>query len=221
MTQKIVAWSHSRWALYTECPQHAKFKFIDKLPEPQGPALARGSDIHAQIEKYLLKGGKVPEVAKSLAKEYRELRKMKPFVEQQLAFTKSWAPTGWFSSDAWCRIMIDAMVPPRKEPIARVYDHKTGKVKEAGEYDTQLELYNLSTFLQYSETQTAEAKLLFTDHGKVIASEPMQRKDVDAAKKVWEKRVTPMLNDTKFSPNPGRSCMWCPHAKSKGGKCKY
>jgi hypothetical protein len=47
------AWSYSRWDVYDACPRQARYKFIDKLPEAEGPALRRGKDLHEQAEQFL------------------------------------------------------------------------------------------------------------------------------------------------------------------------
>jgi hypothetical protein len=224
MTTKITAWSHSRWACYEECPRKAKYKFIDKLSEPQGEALARGSEIHAKIEKYLRDGGRMPKEITSLKDVYKELRERRPFVELQLAFDKDWNPADWFGPKTWCRVMIDSLVPPvvDGDRVVLIDDHKTGKVKEAGEYDTQLELYGLSGLLHYPSAEKSRARLLFVDHGRTIeAAEEFTRKDIQKLEKKWERRVKSMLADTRFAPNPGNACRWCHFKKNNGGPCDY
>lgn len=221
----ITAWSYSRWATYVECPRKAKYKFVDKLPEPSAPALERGSDIHAKIEKYLRDGGRVPAEAKSLGVEYRELRKLGPAVELELAYDKKWQLVDWFSRDAWCRVKVDALVAPLiddEEPIVRIIDHKTGKLKEYGEYDNQLELYGLVGLVNFPTAKLSTGELWFVDHGKIVsAQEEFIRADEKKLKKKWEMRVKPMLSDKVFKPKPGNACRWCHFRKSNNGPCEY
>jgi RecB family exonuclease len=223
--ENITAWSHSRWACYEECPRKAYYKFIKKLPEPQGEALARGSEIHSKIEKYLVKGGRVPpDIHKDVTPYVKELRKARVSVELQLAFDTEWRPVEWFSRAAWCRIMIDALRDPvvdEPEPYCEVIDWKTGKVKEQGEYDTQLELYGLAGLLCFPRVAKVNSKLVFTDHGVTYTGPTFTTKDADTLKKLWVKRTKAMLKDTKFSPNPGSACRWCHFKKNNGGPCDY
>lgn len=46
-------WSFSRYSVYKQCPAKARYKFIDKLPEPAAKPLDRGSLIHKQAENYI------------------------------------------------------------------------------------------------------------------------------------------------------------------------
>ena len=127
----IVAWSFSRLDTYLGCPQKAKFKFLDKLPEPPAPALERGSAIHKLCEGYLIGTIKrLPKELKLFAEEFKALRKIAKHlqVEAELAFDKDWKPVGWFAYDCWCRIKVDLMYDDPYETDTRaVTDWKTGK----------------------------------------------------------------------------------------------
>ena len=67
VAQRITSWSFSRWNVYNTCPAQAKYKFIDKLPEPGSPAMDRGSAIHKGVEQYILgAAAKPPADAKAI-----------------------------------------------------------------------------------------------------------------------------------------------------------
>jgi CRISPR/Cas system-associated exonuclease Cas4 (RecB family) len=225
--QRITAWSFSRWKEYEQCPFRAKCKVIDKMKEPQGPALARGEEIHGKAEHFLLDPkAKVPEELKSLDQAYRALRRKKPRVELEIAFDSGWRRVEWFDKSAWCRVKVDALVEPGKKRVVEIIDHKTGKVRsdESGhtEYDLQLDLYQVGGLTAYEKADRAEAALYFTDHGTVINSDtPLLRKDVEKGQERWVERTRAMLSDTRFDPRPGPYCRWCSFAKSKGGPCVY
>lgn len=225
---KIVAWSFSRLATYTECPRKAFYKFIKRLPEPGSPAMDRGDRIHKALEKYLKdpKEKTLPaEVDKKLKKYYETVRKQEAKVELEIAFDSEWRRVEWFAKNAWARIKIDALVFPlanAKVPNVRIIDHKTGKLKEHGEYDDQLELYGLSGLLIAPTAAQATGELAFTDHGEVLeGDDPYPRKDEEKLKKKWAMKVKPMLSDTRFDPLPGRACNWCAFSKGKGGPCEF
>ena len=219
----ITAWSYSRWSSYDECPFKAYLKFVLKRPEPSAPALERGSAIHKKCEDYLTGAeADLPvEVHPKLAARYAEIKALSPAVEQELAFTVDWKQTGWFDKNAWCRIKMDAMLPAQ-EGVVQIIDHKTGKVKDEGEYDLQLGLYALGGLLIYPKAERAVASLYFVDHGIIIGDDySYERSDVEAMKKAWERRVAPMLTDTVYEPKPGNACRWCNFRKANGGECRY
>lgn len=226
MSQHITAWSYSRWSTYEECPFKAKLKFIEKRQEPPSDAMARGERIHKAIERYLVDGGRVPTEAKPMAGELRVLKALRPVVEGERAFSWDWKPVDWFSKEAWCRVKADAFVLPVADdpiPTVRTIDHKTGKLKDAGEYDAQLEIYGLAGLLSYSMAAQATGELWFIDHGKIVQRPEgvFPRKDEKSLKKLWEGRVKKMLSDTRFEPRPGNYCRYCHFRKANNGPCKY
>jgi len=223
MTQKVTAWSYSRWSEYEKCPALTRFKVIEKRKEPGSAAMDRGTLIHGKIEHYLLNGGRQPkEVHKDLNKYYKDLKAAKPKVELQLCFDIKWNMVDWFGSTAWCRVKVDALVPPAADGTVRIVDHKTGKLKEYTEYENQLEIYGLAGLLTVPEAKSAKAELVFTDAGKVMpAVETIPAAALPKLKKKWEAKVKPMLSDTVFAPRPGRYCHFCHFRKSNGGPCVY
>jgi CRISPR/Cas system-associated exonuclease Cas4 (RecB family) len=223
MNQKITAWSYSRWTTYEECPYRAKMKFIARHQEPSNPAAERGTAIHKLAEEYLNGERRtVPAELKTLQREFRDARKVDGIrTEAEMAYTAEWNVTGWFDRDAWCRIKIDLLVPP-KTGVTRVVDLKTGRFKP-GTYTPQLELYAIAALIAYPEHEV-RAELWFSDHGIVHYGEPAltySPDDLPRLKKLWEKRTKAMLSDTKFAPRPGGYCRWCSFSKAKGGSCKF
>ena len=53
--RQFTSWSNSRWNDYAQCPARAKYKHLDKLPEPKSAPMARGIEI-ALIEEGFFKG---------------------------------------------------------------------------------------------------------------------------------------------------------------------
>ncbi|OQW33956.1 MAG: hypothetical protein A4E20_12055 [Nitrospira sp. SG-bin2] len=214
---QFTAWSFSRLHQWEECPLRAKLKLLDKRQEPEGPALARGNAIHKEAEKFA--SGQVRALPQSLAlmkDDFKELKKAKPLVEQQWAFTINWEPTEWFAKDAWLRVICDAVtVSP---PNAVVIDHKTGKLREG--YNDQVELFALAALAKFQDVQTVRTELWYLDHG-VIKDDEFNRSMEKKLRTKWEKRARPLLADTTFAPRPGFHCRWCHFSKSKGGPCKY
>jgi len=217
---RITAWSYSRFADYSKCPQLAKFKHVDKIREPENDAMRRGSVVHDTAAAILRGDHPGPLDVRAwdaFAPLFEELRKLEPVVEQQWGYTKQWLPTGWFGNDTWFRSVLDAAVLYADNTVD-VVDHKTGKPSPS--HAEQAELYAISVFIRYPAVQSATVRYWYLDLG----SESVYRFERSALAGMitqWEKKVGPMLNDTVFAPKPGQHCNWCYQAKSKGGACKY
>lgn len=229
---KLTSWSYSRWETYEQCPLRVRYKYIDKIPDPPGPALERGTKIHTIIEDYLTgKTTKVPEEIEKLADYYRQLKANKPLVEREIAFTSKWVETDWFAADTWCRIKIDALFVFKNKPkTSKITDHKTGGVdKRTGKlkndiahYMAQLELYALATLIIMPKIESVETELAFVDAGETISSPKVfTRDDLRDLIMKWEDRIQPMLNDTIYSARPGWYCGWCNYSKKNGGQCQW
>lgn len=232
--QKITAWSYSRLRDWETCPLKAKFKHIDRLKEPDNPAMARGSEIHKLAEDYV-KGAlkRLPPELKNFKKEFAAMRKGKNvFVEEQLAFNANFElldlETGWFDRAAWCRVKMDLRAVANK--VMRLIDHKTGKQK-AEHYD-QLEFYALIGFILEPTIDEVHAELWYLDMSgeKKVLHERFYRKEFDKIKQRWLRRVKPMLCDTEFHPKPNPGCRFCYFNASETtyrgdpkpkGKCRF
>lgn len=226
---RFTSWSFSRYADYRKCPLRAKLKHLDKIPEPQNPAAARGQDIGERLDKYLKRQTPtLPVECKPLKAEYAFLRKQKNnFVEEMWGFNQDWEVVPWNDwNNCWLRVKVDVGYQDLKENILHVIDNKTGKYKpeEQSAYTEQLELYTVAGIVMFPTANEVHTRLYYSDHGIQHPIEgPMiySAKDAVKLRKTWTKRVQPMFNDTRFAPLPGRHCSWCPYSKNKGGQCKY
>ena len=225
--QKITQWSFSRYTQYQECPYKAKLRFIEKRDTPGGPAMVRGAEIHGLAQDYLEGRKRTVPVDLSYVKPLlMKYKKMKATSEGEIGITREWGQTGWFDHDVWCRIKLDAIVPlGKKGEEADAVDWKTGKyAPDRPEYAEQLELYATGILSVRPSVKVVHTKLIFTDHDQktsppVIAT--YERGQLKGMQKSWEKRVKPMLADSRFAPRPGNYCRYCTFRKAVGGPCKY
>ena len=233
VAQRITAWSYSRYNDYKQCPLKAKFKHVDKLKEPGSPAMDRGSAIHKLAENFL-KGlvRALPAELKTFGAFFRALKKLNPAVEQDWAFTANWVQCGWFDVVAWCRVKVDATAYDTVTKRVRVVDHKTGRFNP--DHPDQLSLYAVAAFEVFPDADAADCELWYLDHPLCVGGplenpvrKTFQRAEAQALKKDWEKRVKPMLADTRFAPRPNDRCRWCWFRKDNGqypggvGPCKF
>jgi PD-(D/E)XK nuclease superfamily len=206
-------WSLSQYSLYKKCPSAYDFRHNKKIPDPAGPAAQRGTNVHAQLEYYLATGewsGGIRQYTKDKAEL---MRKEGYKAELKLALNDKWEPVDWKSEQAWVRGVIDAV---KFGPIIRMGEWKTGKVWD--DHEAQRRLYLCMVLSAHTEAEAAEIDTIYADQDHAQGS-ALIRKDLPEAQQYWLENVTPMLQDTFFSPRPGGHCNWCAYSKRKGGPC--
>lgn len=244
--QPISAWSYSRHQTYEQCPQKAKYLYVDKMREPDSAAGLKGTRVHAIAAmmatgivpkpdrdnmsfindlKPILLSKEFPRELAAFEEEFKTLRKMKNLsVEAEWAFTKDWNVTSWFGSDAWLRIKVDLFwlevlkQKALRETTVFIRDHKTGKVH--ADHKHQRSLYALGAFLMYPDAVAVDVAHWYLDQGHEEKQVYFQ-KDFEKLKKEWLKKTKAMLNDTTFAPRQGDYCRWCHFSKAKNGPCKF
>lgn len=225
----IKSWSFTRWNDWYRCPAYAKYKHLDKLPEPKSDAMLRGQKIAQGSEDYLLKRTTrlIPEL-RTFKDHYKFYREQPSLVaEENWGFDKDWNPVPW---DDWnncvLRVKIDIGYQFLEDNSFNVRDGKSGKFNEHKneEYLLQLDLYAAAGIARYPAVSEVSTQLLYTDLGITYPEEEPKiytAKQALAAQKQWDKRVKPMFADRTFAPRPGKYCGWCPYSKAKGGPCAY
>lgn len=229
MSNGVTAWSYSRYNDYDTCPLMFKLKHIDKIKPPGSAAMDRGSDIHKLGENFLKdpKAKKPPAEYAYFADQMKELKALNPRVELQLGFTSNWTPAyssprdphGWFARDTWLRIVCDVDVR-YEDHTADIIDFKTGRRYDTNE--AQVELFSCAPFMEDPKIQSVTTRLWYLD--QPVDNEVVReytRKDFEAIKKDWTKKVKPMFVDKRFAPKPNRRCGTCHFRKTNGGPCKF
>lgn len=221
MSNGVTAWSYSRYADYTQCPLKFKLKHIQRLPTKGSPAMERGSQVHKEGELWLKSKTKAPPPPSytHFKDDMLQLKTLKPLVEQQWGFTKSWEPTDWFGRDTHLRIVTDVSVI-YDDGSADIIDFKTGRKYETNQ--EQMDLFSTGPFMKWPKIEHVTTRLWYLDQPRDnVVEQEFTRDDFERIKKEWEKRIRPMFADTKFAPRPNDKCRWCDFRKEAGGPCKY
>lgn len=225
--KQITAWSYSRLQTYEACPYKAKLSYIDKVPTKQGPAMARGSEIHKKAEDFIM--GKLPRLPKELvnykddfakAKKAAKDSEVEVFVEQQWGLARDWSETSWFGRDTWGRVVVDYGV--HYDDFIRLVDHKTGKQYE--NHREQLEPYAIAGLHRFPNAEAVSAEMWYLDHDQATIPKleiEFTRSDLPKLEKKWEAKIKPMLADKRFAPRPGSACRFCDFSAAKGGPCRF
>lgn len=236
---KIIAWSFSRYMDYRKCPLLCKLKHIDKIKEPTNDAMLRGAAIHNLAEDFLKgKLRTLPSELKLFKSTFAELKKQYKkkisgmTVEDTWAFRADWSQTKWDDwAGCWLRIKLDCAHTVEDDTLI-ITDWKTGKFREDNieDYVEQLDLYALAALILMPHIQKVLPRLAYLDFGIIYPTEGNEivytQADVSRLKKLWAKRVKPMLSDTRFAPKANFGCRWCWFGESKKaaggpGLCKY
>ncbi len=219
--KQLTAASYSRLSVFEKCPLMAKYKYIDKVPEPGNVYSERGNVIHKNAEDYVL--GNIKKLCKELIPFKKEIDKVKKAkvhsVEGKWTFDINWNPVDWFSKNAYLRVILDAMRMTSTDII--VIDYKTGKVYD--EHASQMDLYAASANEKFPIEQFPQkniiTQLVYIDQ-KFIEEQTYTRDDAHHERLEWEVKIDRMLDTKRFLARPGYYCQWCSFSKSKGGQCK-
>lgn len=209
-------WSYSRLADYEKCPAFYKYRHVDRLDEPKGPALERGIEIHQMIEDYLLdkRADLPPEYKRFMG--YIDHVKSRPglVVEDFWALTRDWKPTSPQAPDAWWRGKLDAYW--REGTTAHVVDWKTGKIYPSNR--DQMKLYAGVVMSRDAEVQHVVVELVYLDV-REARSEDYTREHLPVVVQGYDRRAGAIERDTTFRARPNGACNYCAFAKKKGGPC--
>jgi len=128
MREQIISWSHSKLVDFEQCRQKAKFKHIDRIPEPERPlppgktehANDRGTRVHDNCEQYVR--GQIdilaPEADKHFGPQLDLLRVLYAeglvSLEGEWGMNQDWEPHSW--GGQWDEISGEALADLGLEP---------------------------------------------------------------------------------------------------------
>lgn len=220
---QVTAWSYSRYACYAGCAAQFMYKHLMKLPDPPGPAAARGNAVHANAENFIKAKVDLPVELGGLKEQANFLKENFATAEQPWGFRKDWSWTGkpnWFGDDVWFRLKADVVLA-YDDDTGLVGDWKTGK-----KYDNhadQAELSAVAALMRYPAWTEADVRFWYADLPPAENEEQwvFTRAESEQLKKKWERKVRPMFSDRKFAPTPSWRCAHCAYSKAKDGPCRF
>ncbi|WP_270888009.1 RecB family exonuclease [Pedococcus sp. 5OH_020] len=119
----VPALSPSRASDFKQCPLLYRFRTIDKLPSPPSPAAARGTLVHAVLERLfdLPPEGRTPAAAQALlGPQWEALVEAEPALAAMIAEDERLSEDGWFGdAQALIETWFTLEDPTRLEPAER------------------------------------------------------------------------------------------------------
>ncbi len=204
-------WSYSSWSTMDQCPQKYYRRYVLREADKQSYAAARGEDIHAKAEHYLL--GNITGMPKPLAafsSEFKALKEAQPRVEAWLSVDAKWAPAD--KDTSWCVGKTDADVVVGTEMT--VIDFKSGKVYP-DKHALQGSLYAaLASALP--TVKTVHVEFWYLDKNELLQWD-YTAKDLKKERDEWVERGQVMQATTTFPAVPSYLCKWCPYSTVHGG----
>jgi CRISPR/Cas system-associated exonuclease Cas4 (RecB family) len=217
MSNPLFPASYSRLSCYEKCPQQARFRYIDKIPQgPKGPAATRGTELHTSAENFLRGDSQI--IHKDIAILRNTLvvvKQSQPFIEHKIAFSQNFAKrVAWDAPDVWFKMVLDSAY--LENSTVHVQEWKSGKVYD--HHVDQRALYAVGAHGEWPVTM-AHVSTYYIDRGtkKTLWVDSQKRKMLVGR---FNQRLELMGNEKIFAPRPGQYCRWCDYSRFKGGPCK-
>jgi len=228
---KKSSYSFSKLETDEKCPFAYQKIYIERIPRAETEPLVIGKMLHELAAQYLdrLIGAKLQtdwawaeqltpkeapddvfEIWPRFFNSFILPPMESPGVELKLAFDRRWQPTGYFSDDAFFRMVVDWTY--RQGDLVVVQDWKSNRViPETVEKNLQLRIYGWGVReAVFSTAQEILLRLHFLRYGadrEVI----LLPDDLATVPRELEERIERIESrkDQDFEPTPGSFCGWC------------
>ena len=219
-----MAVSHSGLTLYDQCPSAFQRRYLLReatSPREPHPNAARGSEIHADFERYLLEGGDLPGNGMSAWHSLLiKLRAAGATAEREFAFTKDWEICEFDADEAVIRGKIDAEYwSGDSAQMVDVYEWKTGK--NYPEHVHQRSLYGLAGLLIYPDAPGVRIHMPYLDrpNERPTVQEFMQGQ-INSLKWIYERKINKVQPPQEYPMRQSWKCRFCDYSKKvNNGKC--
>ena len=212
---RLSNWSYSRYGTWKKCPALLKFQMEDNTPRESHPAAARGTDIHKNVEEYILGKAELGDGLRYYQEFFDTIRDSGAIPELPLALDASWSPVDWDDPDRWWRGVLDCVI--EGEDLVYIYDWKTGQ--EYGDHREQREIYAAAYFSVNPKPNTVVIHCYLDKKQNTVSNFPAD--SIPKIRKDWEVKIQEMFNDTRMVPNPGFHCRFCHFRRNNGGPCQF
>jgi PD-(D/E)XK nuclease superfamily len=203
------AGSFSRLKNYEDCPRrYHEVDILKRWPEKKSTMLEEGDAIHAAMAHALKTNTPLPPTWQEHQKWVDKVRCIEGdlLVEKQLAITRDFQPTAWFSKQAWWRAIVDAAVLDTEHPMACLVDWKWGKSENAS--PIQLVLSSLVMFAHFPQLQVVHSAFVWLQEDDKT-EQTLWRQDAQDQWDLLMPRIQLLEEATlanNFPPKPNRFC---------------
>ena len=211
VTGNTRAWSYSALNAFELCPKRYYDVSVQKRYKDQGEAMAYGMQVHSAFDLRLNRGHPFPlgmRQYEQYAKFAEDLPGQYQRTELKLGVTADYRPCEFFSSEVWCRCVVDFVKV--NNDVAVVIDWKTGKKKH--DID-QLALMAGVIFAHLSEVKKVVSLFVWlqeNDYEKVTFTR-------EQVPEIWGRflervrRFDEAFKAMDFAPRAGKLCRkYCP-----------
>ncbi len=237
---KYGPWSPSKAALADSCSLAFKYRYIDKLPTgPKGTPAKVGITVH-RAQELLFKDHEVTAALDTAIAEsaeeltHKETEQVRTFaqnliefgdritkfgknypikeilLENKWAMTADFEPCDFFDPRGVVRGVVDMGLVLENGHVI-IIDHKTGKIRPAQYYLTQLHFYTVMALSQFPDLKGVQCALHYVAHGKLEWSDPVKPSYIRQVLRPWIIDYLNKKSERADSPEgkPGRQCTWC------------
>lgn len=212
---KPFTWSYSRLKNFETCAKrHFHVDIAKDFKEEEGDALLYGNMVHDVLAKYIGKGTPIPAMHAPDLKPWGDYaltlkqRGMTLAVEQKLAITKDFAPSGYFGANVWFRGVADVIAT--QGPVAIVLDWKTGKILDDSQ---QLALTAACVFAHHPQVHRVKTEFIWLKD-KCTSGATFSRNSMpDMWANIWPRieRLKSAHDNASYPAMPGFLCRrYCP-----------
>lgn len=230
----ITSGSFSRLDDYESCALKARYKYVDRIPEPdRGPPPRglkewhndRGNRIHDEAEQFI-KGAvdALPNDLNHFSEEMWQARILyeqgRATAEEMWCYDDDWQPVAASDYEA-TRFRMKADLTVELGPTHRLcVDFKTGKrYGNEVKHEKQKQTYAIGMFLRMPELTKVTTEVWYLDlPDEDVYASILTRKQAFVLLRGLKARNERMTSATIFPPSPNQyNCRWCPY---KEGPCE-
>lgn len=227
-------WSFSGLKNWESCPHSIKLAKIDREPQKQGEAAARGSIIHDMCEQYVR--GQIPTLegdAKTkfehFTSDFSQLKRMfdeqvdgqYPSIEMEenWGIRLDWSGCDWEDPELWGRGKLDVFVR-ESETSCRIIDYKTGrKFGNEMKHNDQGLSYAIYALHRFNKEITHfSVEFWYLDQGEKMVR-TFSARQLEILHPRYNKRALRMTTDTEFKSKANAdTCRFCNYGANKSKK---